>query len=165
MEGLKDGLARRMAEANVQVDWRQRLMPLANGWSGLDDFQSLPFPSGCSLEPFQSLSSSPCTGRRELSITVFTPACHLDPYCSYTCVFNLMTNNVASCSLLLLPPLDGQWHHILSIDQDLHLSPGSQCTRSLRSVHVHCLPYNITLLARLFCGVIIPQSLFLTFRQ
>ena len=105
-------------------------------------------------------------GRRVGHIsTVFTPACHLDPYCSYTCVFNLMTNNVASCSLLLLPPLDGQWHHILSIDQDLHLSPGSQCTRSLRSVHVHCLPYNITLLARLFCGVIIPQSLFLTFRQ
>ena len=68
MEGLKDGLARRMVEANVQVDWRRRLMPLANGWSGLDNFQSLPFPSGCGLEPFRSLSSSPCAGRRELSV-------------------------------------------------------------------------------------------------
>jgi hypothetical protein len=138
VEGLKDGLARRMAEANVQVDWRRRLMPLANGWSGLDDFQSLPFPSGCGFDP------SGCyhllLAQADANSPLFTPACHLDLYCSYTCAFNLMTNNVASCYLLLLPPLDGQRHHILSIDQDLHLSPGSQCTQSLGSVHmyVHC---------------------------
>jgi hypothetical protein len=70
VEGLKDGLARMAAEANVQVDWR--LMSLANGWTLVSTISSR---CHFHLDVVSTLLFSPCAGRCEPS-PLFTPACN-----------------------------------------------------------------------------------------
>jgi hypothetical protein len=64
--------------------------------SGLDDFQSLPFPSDeHGLDPpghYRLLLV-----QADVTLFIIYSYLSLDSYCSYRCTFNLMTTNVASC--------------------------------------------------------------------
>ena len=63
--------------------------------SGLDDFQSLPFPSdGRGLNPSGHYYVFSLR-RQTWTFSIIYSHLSLDPYCSYICTFNLMAINVA----------------------------------------------------------------------